>query len=289
MSLALRLPVGDPAALAAAVAPHEEEIRTRRKPDRAQAEAEGSLLLLAEDHPVNRKVLATQFDLAGFVVDTAEDGTKALEMYSTGAYGLVFTDLHMPGLDGYQLATAIRELEAYERRRRTPIIALTADVLRADVERCFASGMDDYMAKPVTIQQLTEKLRRWLSDLSWGPAPATSPGGETPVIDATLLRQVCGDDDARVRGFLRDYCRAVAHDLRALRAAPNGKAAARVAHRVRGAALMIGAREVAEVAARIEQRARGSDTADLSALGEQLRQATARVKAYVRALPLVPG
>ena len=289
MTLELRLPVGDPAALAPAEPAREEQVRTRCKPDRAQAAREGSLLLMAEDHPVNRKVLATQFDLAGFVVDTAEDGVRALEKYATGAYGLVFTDLHMPGLDGYQLAAAIRELEARDGRARTPIIALTANVLRADVERCYEFGMDDYMAKPVTIRQLTEKLRRWLPDLSWEAVPPAPSGGQNPAIDAAVLSQVCGDDAARTRGFLRDYCRAAAGDLLALQAAAPGDGTARVAHRVRGAALMIGAREVAEIAGRIEQRARGSEGAGLPELHEQLRQAVARVDAYVRGLPEIPA
>lgn len=285
MFLDLRLSVGDPASVSAADMPEEEQVRTRRKPDREQAEREGSVLLLAEDHPVNRKVLATQFDLAGFIVDTAEDGSRALEMFAAGGYGLVFTDLHMPGLDGFQLTTAIRELETRSERPRTPVIALTADVLRADIERCYACGMDDYMSKPVTIRQIVEKLRRWLPHIAWDDASdgAPDPG---PALRHSVLDRLTGGDAAKSLAFLRDYCRVTGDDLADLeRARHSGDAVARVAHRIRGAALTVGAQEVAEIAGQIEHLARASPTADLSGLGNALREAVSRVEAYVRGLP----
>jgi len=166
MTLELLLPAGDPKSIAAAAVVEDQPVVTRPRPTREQAEREGSLLLLAEDHPVNREVLSGQLNLAGFFVDTAEDGTRALEKFGTTRYGLVLTDLHMPGLDGYQLTAAIRDFEKANGRARTPIIALTADVVREHVERCLASGMDDYLSKPVTLRQLVEKLRRWLPQAS---------------------------------------------------------------------------------------------------------------------------
>ena len=97
MRLTVPLPVGDPAAIDPAIEPMPGKLPTaRRKPSRAQAEREGSLLLLAEDHPVNRTVLTHQLDVVGFHVDTADDGQEAFEKYRSGRYGLVFTDLNMP-------------------------------------------------------------------------------------------------------------------------------------------------------------------------------------------------
>lgn len=287
MFLDLRLPVGDPAFVTVADTPEEEQVRTRRKPDREEAQREGSVLLLAEDHPVNRKVLATQFDLAGFIVDTAEDGLCALEKFTTGGYGLVFTDLHMPGLDGFQLTTAIRELETRRQLPRTPVIALTADVLRGDIERCYACGMDDYLSKPVTIRQIVEKLHRWLPHVAWDDVPPGGAPNPGPAVRRSVLDQLTGGDAAKSLAFLRDYCRATGDDLADLeRARHSGDgAAARVAHRIRGAALTVGAQEVAEIAGRLEHLARGSPTADLSGPSEQLREAVARVETYVGSLP----
>jgi two-component system sensor histidine kinase EvgS len=288
MVLELRLPVGDPKAIAAVVAGEELPVATRPKPTREQAEREGSLLLLAEDHPVNREVLTGQLNLAGFFVDTAPDGTSALERFGAARYGLVLTDLHMPGLDGYQLTAAIREFEQSIGRARTPILALTADVLREHVERCLASGMDDYLSKPVTIRQLVEKLRQWLPQVKWEPAPSTAgteavPPAQPPV-DPVLVRQFSGGDADKARQLLTLYCRSAEDDLRALDEAErrgNG-AIAGVAHRIKGAALMIGAREVATIAQRIERSSRGSGSEDLAALADDLRQALARVQAFAR-------
>jgi len=141
---------------------------TRPLPSFEEAQRKGSLVLLAEDHPVNRHVLTLQLNLAGFQVDCAEDGSLALEKFKSGRYSLVLSDLHMPGLDGHQLTAAIRAHERATGARRTPIIALTANVRSGEVERCLAADMDDYLAKPVTIEQLTLTIERWLGT---GPQP----------------------------------------------------------------------------------------------------------------------
>lgn len=183
MSLRITLPLGDPAAM-------EEDstqgqaaaaVLTRPLPTVEAARGEGSLVLLAEDHPINRLVLTQMLNLVGFQVEVADDGKQALERFAAGRYGLVFTDLHMPKMDGFQLTATIREFERAQGRQRTPIVALTANVQRQEVEHCMASGMDDFLSKPVTIQQLAGKLHQWLPGLDWGAAQGKSlppaPGG----------------------------------------------------------------------------------------------------------------
>jgi len=260
----------------------------RAKPTREQAQREGRLLLLAEDHAVNRKLLTKQFELAGFLVDTVEDGTQALQKFCAGIYGLVFTDLYMPVFDGFQLTAAIREFERASGRSRTPIIALTANVSREDVERCLVGGMDDHLSKPVTIGQLTEKLRQWLPGLDWGQVHAETlqPRTRTPV-DRTVLYQSTGSDLGNASEFLKDYCQVATEDLKTLSEARGDAAIADAAHRMKGAALMIGAYEVADIAGRIEVAGRRSQTTGIVALVEELRQAVARVDEYVRTLSWV--
>ena len=96
----------------------------------------------------------------GCVVDTVDDGDAACVAAAGIAYDLIFMDCHMPGLDGFEATRRIRA-EADPEAARTPIVALTADALAGDRERCLASGMDDYMTKPVSSAQLAAAVQRW--------------------------------------------------------------------------------------------------------------------------------
>ena len=257
--LTVPLPVGDPAAVEAAptvaTAP-----ASRPKPSRQEAEREGSLLLLADDHPVNRTVLRHQLNIAGFEVDVAEDGREALRLYERGRYGLVLTDLAMPGLDGYELAHAIRAHEAAQGKPRTPIVALTANVMQGEPERCLAAGMDDFAGKPATIPLLTAKLRRWLPQLAW---PAETLGVQLAAardghVDAALVEELTGGDPALAADLLRDFFDSSRADLEALEeaiAARNHDEARRHAHRLKGASLTLGAHALSDLAQQIEDRA----------------------------------
>ena len=292
VTLEVRMPRGEPQNIAAAARAEEVPVATRPKPSREQAEREGSLLLLAEDHPVNREVVAGQLNLAGFFVDTAEDGARALERFGAASYALVLTDLHMPGLDGYQLTAAIRDLETARGQPRTPIVALTADVVREHVERCLAAGMDDYLLKPVTIRQLVEKLHRWLPHVELGQAaqPAATAArphpDNSPPVDHGVLGRITGGNAARTRQLLGRYCQSNVEDLAALSEAlgQGNDAVTRIAHRMKGAAAMVGAGEIARIAAQLERLARESPEFDGAPLAAELRGAVSRVDAYVRGL-----
>ena len=115
-------------------------------------------ILVAEDNETNRKVIYHQLQLIGFGAEFAEDGQRALELWRTGKYGLLLTDLQMPRMDGYALAAAIRAEEKLLGTRRTAIVALTANALRDDETRCRAAGMDAHVGKPVRLERLQEVL-----------------------------------------------------------------------------------------------------------------------------------
>jgi CheY-like chemotaxis protein len=117
-------------------------------------------ILVAEGNLVNQLVTVHLVEALGYQVETVEDGRGAVTAVERGAYELVLMDCHMPQMDGFTATTEIRRRE--ERSgRHTPIIALTADALSGDAEKCLAAGMDDYLAKPVTPERLREVVARW--------------------------------------------------------------------------------------------------------------------------------
>ncbi len=130
-----------------------------RAPDRRRAEAERSVILVAEDNLINRIVLSKMLDRLGMVYDLAEDGRAALGYFRRhDCYGLVLTDFHMPEMDGVNLARAIRAGGAKD----VPIIALTADALPQTGKLCAEAGMQGQLIKPLRQQALEEILARWL-------------------------------------------------------------------------------------------------------------------------------
>ncbi|THI91967.1 MAG: response regulator [Nitrospira sp. CG24A] len=123
--------------------------------------ATGGHVLLVEDNPVNREVAVGLLELLGYHVDSAEQGRQACDLSATSAYDLILMDCQMPLMDGFAATAAIRERERQTQAARIPIIALTANAMEGDRDRCLAAGMDDYLSKPFSHQALAEMLVRW--------------------------------------------------------------------------------------------------------------------------------
>ena len=120
-------------------------------------------ILLVEDNLVNHKVAMAMLKKAGFnQVDHAENGAKALAAVQVKRYDLILMDCQMPVMDGYEATRNIRQLEdAYF--QQLPILALTAHTMKGDDEKCYMAGMNDYLSKPVRIDELSAKVEKWLS------------------------------------------------------------------------------------------------------------------------------
>ncbi len=268
----------------------------RRLPAIDEAERERSLVLLVDDHPTNRLVIARQLALAGYASEAAEDGEQGLEKWRSGRYALVLSDVHMPKLDGYQMARQLREEEARDGRERTPIVALTASALKGEAERCLAAGMDDYLAKPVGIPALTAMLRRWLPHTAVAasavqtqsgslPAPAALPQlVQPPALDASTLDALTGGDARETRLLLDDFLASTAQDqaeLDAAVAAGDLAALTRQAHKIKGAARIVGALELGERAGQLEAAGRGEERMAIAPLAADVATAIERLKLYV--------
>ncbi len=130
----------------------------------------GVRVLLVEDNPVNQKVAAKMLGKLGCAVDLAENGAVALERYDSGRYALVLMDLSMPVMDGLEATRLIRQREALT-GQRVPIVALTANAMEGDRERCLGAGMDEYLTKPVRAEGLAEVIGRYADGVALPPAP----------------------------------------------------------------------------------------------------------------------
>ncbi len=118
-------------------------------------------ILVAEDNPINQKILAHLLQRRGLTVDTAPNGRDAVEMALHTRYAVVFMDCQMPEMDGYQATAEIRSHESQGALPRTPIVAMTANAMAGDRERCLRAGMDEYVSKPVTVTELERVLSHW--------------------------------------------------------------------------------------------------------------------------------
>ena len=122
----------------------------------------GGRILVAEDNEINQAVLESQLELLGYSAVVVRDGKECLEAWKTGQFDAVLTDCQMPVMDGFELTQHLRDVEAEERRPHTPVIAVTANALEGEADRCLAAGMDDYLSKPVTIAALEKVLERYV-------------------------------------------------------------------------------------------------------------------------------
>ena len=139
------------------------------------AEAEGALrLLAAEDNPTNQQVLAAVMGSLGIEIDIVADGQAAFEAWRDGSYDLILMDIQMPVMDGMDSARAIRAAEQATGRRRTPIVALTANALSHQVQEYLAVGMDGHVAKPIEIAKLYDAISRALTEAAQTPSAATN-------------------------------------------------------------------------------------------------------------------
>ncbi|HJT36130.1 MAG TPA: response regulator [Pirellulales bacterium] len=287
--------------------------RSRRR-SREPVVMKDTRILLVEDNEINQQVASELLRAAGYRCDIRGNGREAVETLAHAEYDVVLMDCQMPEMDGYEATRAVRQMEQSRGggRRPLPIIALTANAMAGDRQRCLEAGMTDYVKKPLNRHELIATLERHISDAA-GPVPAPpatpaelarapvapalvagpavtprvgSPAATTPPAASaappldcqSLIERFLGDWEF-VEGILEKFQQQVDVDLEALERSildRNAEQAALLAHRIKGAAANVSATEVSRIAAELERMGRAAmlDNADerLAALRSESRR-----------------
>src|SRR6266568_818211 len=167
------------------------------------------LILLAEDNVVNQKVAVRQLQKLGYRADTVANGREAIEALSRIPYDLVFMDCQMPEMDGYEAASEIRRTEVGP--KHTPIVAMTAHAMDGDREKCIDAGMDDYITKPVKVEELNRVLSAFLDSAQEENHPASI--NDCSPIDVERMHEAMGDEPDEFAEILNLYLEGMSKNL----------------------------------------------------------------------------
>ncbi len=227
-------------------------------------------LLLAEDNRINQKVAVAMLHSAGYLVDIVPTGAAAVQAAATHAYDAILMDCQMPEMNGYEATTAIRAQEGAG--RHTPIIAMTAGARREDRDRCRASGMDSYLAKPVNKDALLALVARSVKNgraLATAMSGANRPSAEEITIDLLVFDRLRVLGAAAGHDLLTELIEQFVHDtapllvqLREALEARDAIAIARIAHMIKGSSGQLGGRRLAASCDRMERNAATASLTD---------------------------
>lgn len=232
-------------------------------------------ILLVEDTPINQKVGLNQLRVLGCAADVANNGAEALSMIALKKYDLVLMDCQMPILDGYETTVQLRHREAEEiaagkmpPQQKTVVIAMTANALKGDREKCLAAGMDDYISKPIAIEKLKSVLEHWSAHLELphpnfnGQQQNTSAADIESVVDMKRLHEIAGADLEFEREILQTFVVDTTSYLAAAKSAiasGDAEAVARCAHQIKGVSATAAVRLMPEIAAQLQSYAESND------------------------------
>ncbi len=260
----------------------------------------GRRILLVEDYPTNQQVAFMHLSAAGFEVEIAENGQKAVAAYRQRPFDLILMDVQMPIMDGYEATGAIRDLErqaaashddGHARRGRIPIIAMTANALKGDREKCLAAGMDDFLTKPIKRQPLLQTVSQWAGGVrrmqpacdrpELDPAPA-SEAAPHPMDLETAVHEF-GDRPLvlEVANELLSNARQQARVMRDALAQQTSERIRKEAHSVKGGAWTIEARPLGDLAEKIEHLCKDGQFTTIGPLLDRFDGELDRLEAFL--------
>jgi two-component system sensor histidine kinase/response regulator len=219
---------------------------------------EGLHALLVDDNAVNQKLGERQLKRLGLMVTQAWNGVEALAQLRQQLFDVVLMDCQMPESDGYETTRQLRLEASGVLNTKVPVIAMTAHALAGARDRCLASGMDDYISKPIDPKRLRTVLEYTLAHLAPKRVSAGTDERADELLDVTQLEMACGDDDNLLVDLLNTYLETATvlmHDFEAALAVPDIESAKRVARQLKVSSANVGAQRLAHAAASIERAA----------------------------------
>jgi CheY-like chemotaxis protein/HPt (histidine-containing phosphotransfer) domain-containing protein len=300
-----------------------EKIGVGKAPTVEEALARGQLILVAEDNMTNQDVIKRQLNTLGYQCEMTDDGAQGLEAWKSGRYSILLTDCHMPEMDGFELTAAIREAEA-DGVDHTPIVAITANALEGEAEKCLAAGMDDYLSKPIEMPLLKQALAKWMpataeaaldlggvdvappppipvepvveqvaAEVAGEPAPApeetdaAAASADGGVVDPAALQSMFGDDPDTIREIMQGFIepsQKIVADIEAAFASRSAADIGAAAHKLKSAARSIGANALADLCQSLEAAGKSDDWDGIEESAPQVPDAMIQVADYINAL-----
>lgn len=267
----------------------EETTKTRR-------------VLLAEDNPANRKLALAMLSKLGYAADAVINGVQAVEASAKTPYDVLLMDCRMPEMDGFRATAEIRARE--DTSSRIPIIAMTADAMEGDRQRCLDAGMDDYLAKPVSFERLAALLDKWIpssgseqADLPSERDAAHPTDSVIPVLDQGVIADLrrLGDDrdPTRMQALISTFLLDAGSNVKRLRRAIEDKDAPSITerlHTLAGSAATFGAQRLARLSRELKARSVQMGQNALRSALNDIETELARVTDALRAeFPSTPG
>ncbi|HEX6188198.1 MAG TPA: response regulator, partial [Pyrinomonadaceae bacterium] len=238
------------------------------------------LILLAEDNIVNQKVAIRQLQKLGYRADAVANGREAIEALSRIPYDLVFMDCQMPEMNGYEATVEIRRSEAD--RKHTPIVAVTANAMDRDRKKCISAGMDDYITKPVKVEELGRVLNAFLETAT--EENHLNPIDDGSPIDVERMREAMGDEPEEFAETLNLYLEGMSKNLGQLETAVttgDRHEIESLAHNCAGTSANCGMNAVVGSLRELENAAREGDLSNAPFAFNQAKQQFARIETFL--------
>ncbi|MDP2644166.1 MAG: response regulator [Desulfobacterales bacterium] len=263
-------------------------------------------ILLTDDYPTNQMVAMRHLNAAGYQADLAENGEQAVRAFKKNRYDIILMDVQMPVMDGHEATRTIRKLEVANpgvsdpsgRPERIPIIAMTAHTMQGDKDKCFAAGMDDYIAKPIKRKDLLEMVEKWTGpERKPAPLPAdpdqvetssTDPGpdggGDNAPMDLDGVLKEFDQDRNFIREITKNFLASAqtrVENIHGALAEKDAETVRREGHTIKGAAASLHAARLSEIAFELEQIGKSADLEKGQKVFEALESEFNRLKKYL--------